>query len=145
MSLYEVIGDLLSGAGEVLSSGEIRGTNERAERDLRQVALLTRRLAAMWPDLFATLERENAVLADTLDDVRQRFEAEGQPVPPREAAPADPIALNRQLLRALNELEARLLAHSDQEWALQARLVLRRGLTEVVGLQGVIVEIGWQT
>ena len=143
MSLYELIGDLLSGASGVLEAGGIQGRDERSQRDLRQIALLNRRVAAMWPQLFASLWRENAVLQATLDDVRSRID---QQELPQEALPDwsdDPIVLHGQLLRALNDAEALLLDHSDQPWAIEARGVFRRGLADAIRAEEDMVEAGW--
>jgi hypothetical protein len=143
MSLYEMIGDLLAGAGEVLGEGHIAGRDDRSQRDLRQIALLNKRLAAMWPDLFASLWRENVALQATLDDVRARIEAHGlapDPIPP---GSDDPVALNARLIRALNEAQAILHAHAEEAWAVDARRVLRHGVTEAIGAAEGIVEAAW--
>jgi hypothetical protein len=143
MSLYELMGDMLAGASKVLEAGGIQGCDERSQRDLRQVALLNRRLAVMWPQLFASLWRENTALQATLVEVRDRIEQQELRQEDLPAWSEDPIVLHGQLLRALNDAGALLLLHSDQLWAVEARRIFRRGLTDAILAEEDMVEAGW--
>jgi hypothetical protein len=143
MSLYELMGDLLAGASTVLEAGGIQGRDERSQRDLRQIALLNRRLAVMWPQLFASLWRENSALQATLVEVRDRIDQQELRQEDLPAWSEDPIVFHGQLLRALNDAEALLLLHSSQPWAVAARRVFRRGLTDAIRAEEEMVEAGW--
>ena len=142
--MYELMGDLVGNAGTVLESGEIAGRDEHSQRELRQVGLLLKRVAVMWPRLFSSLWEENAALAATLTEVQSRIEQHGLVQDRLTADPDDPIVRNQQLLRALNEAEATLLGHPNESWAIEARRVLRHGLTDAIAAQGEMVEAAWR-
>ena len=62
---------------------------------------MLRRLGEIWPDLAASLQEENGVLASTLDEVGGRLRAAGVEWEPSGEPPADPVRRYRWLLSCL--------------------------------------------
>jgi hypothetical protein len=141
MSLfYESIGPLLDKAARVLEreDGPAAG-DERTQRELRQTRTLLRRIGAVWPDLFAALEEEIAILSETHGNTASELRTRGLDVP--EAKPcADPLDRYRGLLAALDAAVILLQEHEKEAWAEEATRSLRTGLSAAADVQGRLVD-----
>jgi hypothetical protein len=127
---YESWGLLLARADDVLRS-QVRGhvSDARARDQLDAVATLLGDLAAMWPRLFAGLERETVIFQRELN---------GDPPEPGDID-ADPLRSHRDAVRALNERveQVHRLRGEDRRVALER---LRAALRAAAEVQGGIVE-----
>ena len=140
---YESIGMLLGGAAESLAAGaDDASGDEREARRRRQITTLVRRLGAVWPDLFAALAEETAILETTLAGALQAARANELPVPPSAggAAPSDPLERYRAVMRELDELLIGFHAREEETWAGEAVRRVRRGLADAAEVQGRIVD-----
>jgi hypothetical protein len=140
---YEAIGTLIANSADALTErhGDGRVKDVRDEREFRQITLLLRRVAAIWPDLFSSLEEELAVLDETLaaavaayPDLRVQLPGTGAP------RSSDPLTHYREVLADLDTVVIALHAgHEDPAAAAAARTV-RRGLAAAAAVQGHLVD-----
>lgn len=139
---YELIGDLLTHGGDALTDRHSdRGAgDERTQREFRQIALLMRRVGAIWPSLFASLEQETEILSATLDRVAAHLAQAGVGWEPTEPAGSDPLQHYRYLLTELDRMVIILHEAHDQPWAAEALRDLRHGLAEAADVQGELVD-----
>ena len=144
MSLfYETIGVLVSRAGETLVRGDLASQrDERGQREFRQVTRLLRRVGVIWPQLFAALAEESAILEDTLRSAASA--ARDHELTPKDvdavADVADPLARYSRLLTAIDAMVVLLYEHHDEPWAQDALRSLRRGLAAAAEVQGRLVD-----
>ena len=144
MSLfYETIGSLVSGAGERLVRSDLAGQrDERGQREFRQITTLLRRVGVIWPQLFAALAEESAILEETLRSAASA--ARDHELTPKDADAvaevADPLARYSRLLSALDAMVVLLYEHHDEPWAQDALRSLRRGLADAAEVQGRLVD-----
>lgn len=138
---YELIGIVLGRGGAALRDRHSEGVSgdERDQREFRQIALLLRRVAAIWPALFAALTEETAVLAATLADVNEALRGAGAAVKEPQSG-QDPLAQYRSLNRALEQAVVALHSRHDEPWASAALRRLRLGLAEAADIQGRLVD-----
>lgn len=117
---FDSWGRILSRTAEVLRT-DIRPAidDEFLIQQLDAAAVLVSDIGAAWPELFAALERENALLEQTLREAGVL--ADGGP---------DPLRRNRELLIALDELLWSLHDRGDERALRTARAGLR-GAAEV--------------
>jgi len=146
--LYDEPGPLLARAGELLASG---ATDEQVLSQLRPIGVQLKRLGAMWPDLFTTLARENAVLVCARDQIAASLDAH-QPEAaagltaaddPDDPVPDDPVMVYRHVLRQLNDVLPVLHAHRRTEWGASALATLRVAITEAGRVQAAMVDKAW--
>jgi hypothetical protein len=137
---YEAIGVLLRNGGERLRDLGAAPEDDRSERELRQLSLLLRRLGEIWPDLPSSLQEELAVLASTLDDVGDRFEAAGVEWEPSRGPPSDPVRRYRWLLARLEVAVAALHDRRGEPWAGEGLRAVRSGLSAAAEVQGRLVD-----
>ena len=140
---YESIGVLLQQAAAALADEDSeRVLDARGERERRQVTTLVRRIAAIWPKLFRSLDEETAILAETLTRATQATRS-AQPRAPDESehsVDADPLTRYRALLCALDERVILLHANGQEAWAQEALRSLRSGLAAAAEVQGRLVD-----
>jgi hypothetical protein len=142
MTLYDTPAELLQQMAEAAAAGAGQMGSTPLGSDLRQVALISRRLAAMWPQLFTCLLRENEILSDTLEALKRRVGEAGEdptgghPV----ALEEDPLLRYQALLGELDRMSTFLAGHSSHSWAREARRVLRAGLGVAAEIQGRLVD-----
>jgi hypothetical protein len=112
---FDSWGRILSRSAEVLRN-DIRPAidDEFLIQQLDAVAVIVSEVGAAWADLFSALERENALLEQTLGESQSLSE---QPV-------ADPLRRNRELLTALDEVMWTLHDRGDE----RALRTARKGL-----------------
>ncbi|CAB4866681.1 unannotated protein [freshwater metagenome] len=82
------------------------------------LAVIVGEVGGAWQDLFAALQQQNAILDETL--------AGSGVTPPTQEAPADPLAHNAALLRALDERVTQLHDANDDQRLRAVRQGLRR-------------------
>lgn len=141
--LYEELGSTLGRAGDLIAGG-VDPSTEQGQRELRQVALLLRRTAAMWSaGLLDALGRENRCLAATLDDLTARMAAAGIEADISEVPEGDLISVHRGIIASLHQAEAVVHDHAGEPWAREARRVLRAGLHAAAKVQGELVDPAW--
>lgn len=139
---YELIGDLLTRGGDALTDRHSdRGSgDERTQREFRQIALLMRRVGAIWPSLFASLEQETDILSATLERVSGRLADAGLNWDRAVFSGSDPLQHYRYLLTELDRAVIALHEVHDQPWAAEALRDLRHGLAEAAEVQGELVD-----
>jgi len=139
---YEAIGALLEHAGETLtarhSDNQVRDV--RDQREFRQITLLLARVAAIWPKLFVSLERELAVLERTIDDVADQLERAGAGLARTARPAADPLLRYRRAMTDLDSIVEFLHASRAEPWAAPAITRVRACLSEAAGIQGRLVD-----
>jgi hypothetical protein len=141
--LYDEPGPLLARAGELLASG---ATDEQVLSQLRPIGVQLKRLGAMWPDLFMTLARENAVLVSARDEIAASLDAH---LPEAAAGltaaddPDDPVMVYRHVLRQLNDVLPVLHEHRRTPWGASALAALRLAITEAGRVQAMMVDKAW--
>jgi hypothetical protein len=114
---FDGLGRLLMRAGELLATEVAEDvSSDFTRRQVLAIAVLVGEIGAAWPELFAALERENAQLAATLDAAG----AAGTDPGPAD----DPLARNRDLLAAIDQLVDRLHDAGDD----RALSDVRRGI-----------------
>jgi hypothetical protein len=140
---YEAIGTLIENSADALTErhGDGRAKDVRDEREFRQITLLLRRVAAIWPDLFRSLEEELAVLDETLatavaacPDLRVRLPATRAP------RSSDPLTHYREVLADLDTVVIALHERRDDPAATSAARTVRRGLAAAAEVQGHLVD-----
>ena len=140
---YEAIGTLIANSADALTErhGDGRVKDVRDEREFRQITLLLRRVAEIWPDLFSTLEEELAVLDETLaaaveasPDLRVQLSATSAP------RSSDPLTHYREVLADLDTVVIALHARHDDPVATTAARTVRRGLAAAAAVQGRLVD-----
>jgi hypothetical protein len=127
--LFHVLGPLMVHAGATVDARF--AADDHGDLQRRRVALLLTRVGRFYPAMFSALARENHILEQLIDDLRDHL-----------AAPdldADPLPRNRQLHAHLDELAVRLHAVGDSV----ARARLRRGLAEAARAQEELVARGF--
>jgi hypothetical protein len=139
MTLYDAPGELLNQIALAVTSAPEGSDDPAWERDLHQIEIVSRRMAAMWRDLFACLWKENDILEATLEEILARFEFP-PPVVTSGSRRDDPLELHSALLGDLNRIFAVLEDDSPSAWAQDARRILRRGLGAAAEVQGRIVD-----
>ena len=140
---YEAIGAQLARAAEALAADDPRRPlDERGQRERRQTIKLLRRIGAIWPTLFRTLDEESAILEATLRSAAKAARAHRLDVTDESASAdiADPLVRYRGLLSALDELVILLHEHGEEAWAQAALRSLRRGLADAAEVQGRLVD-----
>lgn len=138
---YETLGRLLAQASEELSVAMASAGDPRRERELRQIATLLRRTAAIWPRLFETLECECGLLEAAWSEVCTAFEANGvaRPASVDPASKTDRLAHHSALEKALDDA-VRVLGETEAPWAHAAARGLRSRLAEVEAVRGELVD-----
>jgi hypothetical protein len=140
---YEAIGTLIANSADALTErhGDGREKDVRDEREFRQITLLLRRLAAIWPDLFRSLEEELTVLDETLaaavaayPDLRAQLPGTGAPRSP------DPLTHYREVQADLDTAVITLHARHEDAAATAAARTVRRGLAAAAEVQGHLVD-----
>lgn len=144
MTLYDVPGSVLHQAADVVARHADRDSHPDARRELGDVARVLRRIAAMWPGMFETLEEENRVLAASLQTVRAAAAVAGDPGPGGEGPAAHPDPLLRYR-SSLMEMDAwrRHLRGVDEQWAADALRTIRRAIATSAHVQGAIVDLAF--
>ncbi len=139
---YDEPGSLLRRAGELLSRTE--APDEAFLAQLRLIGVQLKRLGAMWPDLFSTLDAENRILlaahADIVACVPQSLAVR---IVADDEQPADPVLLNAALLRQLNDMLPVLHEHRHEAWGAAALQRLRRAVADAAGVQGALTDKAW--
>jgi hypothetical protein len=140
---YEAIGTLIANSADALTQrhGDGRVKDVRDEREFRQITLLLRRLAAIWPDLFRSLEDELTVLDEALAAAVAAYPGLRGRLPGTQAPrSSDPLTHYREVLADLDAVVIELHArHADPAAAAAARTV-RRGLAAAAEVQGHLVD-----
>jgi hypothetical protein len=140
---YEAIGTLIANSADALTErhGDGRVKDVRDEREFRQITLLLRRLAAIWPDLFRSLEDELTVLDDTLTAAVAAYPGLRALLPgtgtPRSS---DPLTHYREVLADLDAVVIELHARHEDPAAAGAARTVRRGLAAAAEVQGHLVD-----
>jgi hypothetical protein len=144
---YELIGILLTRGGVALSErhGPNASDDERNQREFRQIALLMRRLGAVWPQLFKSLAEESEILSTTLNRLRAPLSRAGVAVPAAVDECPDPLERYRLLARELERAVIALHEHHRDRWAAEALHELRRGLADAAEVQGRLVDLALAT
>lgn len=139
---YELVGKLLENSGEALIGHTVDDSIdvEREQRQVRQIALLMRRVGAILPDMFSTLERETEVLSSTLDSVVHDIREAGQDWEITAAWPPDPLDRYRVLNSELERTVVLLHSYHEEAWANAALSTLRRGMLQAAEIQGELVD-----
>ena len=140
---YEAIGTLIANSADALTErhGDGRVKDVRDEREFRQITLLLRRVAAIWPDLFSTLEEELSVLDETLAAAVAaypdlRFQLSGASAP----RSCDPLTHYREVLADLDTVVIAVHARNEDPGANAVARTVRRGLAAAAALQGHLVD-----
>jgi hypothetical protein len=138
---YDMMGVVLGRGGVALRDRHSVGSlgDERDQREFRQISLLLRRVSAIWPDLFAALEEETAVLSATLTAVNEARQAVGMAVDDFPVEP-DPLKRYQSVNRGLEQAVIALHARHEEQWAADALHRLRLGLAEAADIQGRLVD-----
>jgi hypothetical protein len=140
---YEAIGTLIENSADGLIDrhGDGRVKDVRDEREFRQITLLLLRVAAIWPELFRSLEEELGVLDETLAEVVAACPDLSSQLPGTLTGRSqDPLKHYREVLADLDTVVVALHArHDDPAAALAARRV-RRGLAAAAEVQGNLVD-----
>jgi hypothetical protein len=139
--LYDEPAEILRRAGALLASGEVAAMTPD---QLRAIGVQLTRLAAMWPDLFVTLDRENDVLTAARDEVAARLAALGDAgaLEPGND-PDDPIERYRRVLRQLNDALPRLHAHRHTDDGAAALATLRQAIHSAGEIEAMMVDKAW--
>ena len=139
---YELVGKLLENSGEALISPAADDSidDEREQRQVRQIALLMRRVGAILPDMFSTLERESEVLSSTLDSVVQDIREAGHDWEITAPWPPDPLERYRVLNAELERTVVLLHRYHEEAWSNVALSTLRRGVLHAAEIQGELVD-----
>jgi hypothetical protein len=139
---YEAIGALFQNAGEALSTnhGGDKPRDVRDQREFRQITSLLKRIGAIWPDLFASLDQEIAVYEATLADVAVVYANAGLPAPHISTPDSDPLKRYRQVLSDLDLIVEHSHASSELPWASATITRVRSGLIEASDIQGRLVD-----
>lgn len=140
---YEAIGTLIENSADALTErhGDGRVKDVRDEREFRQILLLLRRVGAIWPDLFASLEEEIGVLDKTLAEVVAACPDLGGQLPGTRAGRSqDPLRHYREVLADLDTLVVALHARPEDPAAALAARAVRRGLAAAAEIQGELVD-----
>ena len=139
---YEVLGHLLALAGGGLpETASAAAGDEFAQKQVRRIALLMRRVGAAWPALFGGVRRESEILRATLAAAREALAARGCPVAPELEGSGldDPLAEYRRLMNALDAAVTALHAQPG-EWPRAALAQVRRGLADAAEVQRQVLE-----
>ena len=139
---YELVGKLLENSGEALTrpTPEVPMDAEREQRQFRQIALLMRRVGAILPDMFSTLDRETEVLNSTLDSLVQGIREAGLDWEIPVTWPQDPLQRYRVLNFELERTVVLLHRYEEEAWANDALCILRHGVLEAAEIQGELVD-----
>jgi hypothetical protein len=139
---YELVGKLLENSGEALIAPTLDDSMdvEREQRQVRQIALLMRRVGAILPDMFSRLERETEVLSSTLDSVVHDIREAGHDWEITVAWPRDPLDRYRVLNAELERTVVLLHSYYEEAWANVALSTLRRGMLQAAEIQGELVD-----
>ena len=137
---YEALASLLGKAGDAIQAGLDDGPGDaRSRRQMRQIALLLRRTHAIWPALFGTLIQDTQILRRGLDQSNEILSSHGLDTSQVEHD-GDPLALYRELERALDRTVERLAERATEVWAARALSSLRRCLAQSAEVQGKLVD-----
>lgn len=122
---FDAFGRILERAGEVLRS-DVRAEveDEFVRQQVDAIALIVSEMAAAWPGLFAALERQNAILAETLSRSSSEVVANG----------SDPLRRNADLLASIDAAMCALHARDDAQAEASLR-AMRRGLVEAAAIE----------
>jgi hypothetical protein len=140
---YEAIGMLVEHAGETLTARHADGREKdvRDQREFRQITTLLKRVGAMWPHVFTSLEAELDVLERTLDGaVAALPELSGQ-VSGGADRSEDPLQRYRQVLADLDVVVVTLHDRAGDPTAATVVRAVRRGLAEAAEIQGRLVDL----
>lgn len=140
---YEAIGMLVEHAGETLTTrhGDGRDKDVRDQREFRQITTLLKRVGAMWPHVFTSLDTEVAVLERTLDGAVAAFPELRAQLSGTEGRAEDPLLRYRQVLADLDVVVLSLHGRPDDPAAVSAMRAVRRGLAEASEIQGRLVDL----
>ena len=139
---YDLVAKLLENSGDALTSPTVNGSMdaEREQRQFRQIALLMRRVGAILPHMFSTLDRETKVLSSTLDSVVQGIREAGHDWEIRDPWPPDPLERYQALNSELERTVFLLHSHHEEAWANVALSTLRQGTLHAAEIQGELVD-----
>jgi hypothetical protein len=140
---YEAIGTLIENSADALIErhGDGRVKDVRDEREFRQITLLLRRVAAIWPQLFRSLEEELGILDETLAEaVAACPDLGGQLQGTRAGRSPDPLMHYREVLADLDTVVIALHARHEDPAATFAARTVRRGLAASAEVQGNLVD-----
>jgi hypothetical protein len=146
MTLYDEPQLLLQRAADVVSRHADGQSLADTRGELADVARVLRRIASMWPAMFATLAKENRVLSDALETVRAAAAAAGcrGPAPLSDtnvsgASGVDPVVHYQETLLAMDAW-VRYLHGIGQPWSVNALATIRRAIAASAEIQGVMVD-----
>jgi hypothetical protein len=145
MTLYDSAGAILQRSAELATRCAADSDDPAISRELTQMARVLGRIAAMWPGMFSTLQREIEILSTARTDVQARITSAGGAAPelPADLGAEDPLERYRAELIALDTLSRRLhelLAAPDGQWAEDALRTVRRAISDSADVQGPIVD-----
>jgi hypothetical protein len=140
---YEAIGTLIENSADALTErhGDGRVKDVRDEREFRQITLLLRRVAAIWPQLFSSLEEELDILDKTLAEAVAACPGLGSRLGAARAGRSlDPLKHYREVLADLDTVVVALHASHEDPAATAAARTVRRGLAAAAEVQGELVD-----
>lgn len=142
MTLYDEPEAILQRSAELAARCAQSTQDAELTRELRQMARLLNRIAAMWPQMFAAINRENEILATARASVQAAMEGAGTAVPPMpdDLTSDDPLVRYRAELIAADTLSRRLHELVDQPWAGPASRTLRQAISATADTQGPLVD-----
>lgn len=140
---YEAIGTLVEHAGETLTArhGDGREQDVRDQREFRQITTLLKRVALMWPHLFASLDEEIEVLTRTLDEAVSAAPDLAARLSSAAERAHDPLLRYRQVLADLDAIVIALHDRPDDPVAVGALRRTRKGLAEAAEIQGRLIDL----
>ena len=138
---YDAIGKLLGRASETLATPELLHADDvRSQRRLRQITVLLRRIGAIWPDLFAALAEECAILEATRSEAAAALRAHGLTISAEVSEASDLLERYAQLQTQLDALLIALYENIDEPWARDTLRSIRHGLAAAAEVQGRLVD-----